>query len=213
MHVKQFSTGGDRNFAYLAADEPSGEAMVVDPSFTPETVARYAVDTGFTVRWVFNTHRHFDHSNGNAVMERLTGVRALAFGDTDPETGIVVSDGAVFPLGDLEVRVLHTPGHTPDSICLLAGDAVFTGDTLFVGKVGGTDYGEGARAEYESLHGKLLTLPEETRVFPGHDVGVAPSSTIGREKETNPFLLRPDFASFVHLKRTWLEYKRKHGIA
>ena len=88
-----------------------------------------------------------------------------------------------------------------------------TGDTLFVGKVGGTDYGAGARAEYDSLHRKLMVLPDETEVWPGHDVGVAPRSTIGHEKRTNPFLRCEDFAAFVELKRNWLEYKRRHGIA
>jgi glyoxylase-like metal-dependent hydrolase (beta-lactamase superfamily II) len=81
-----------------------------------------------------------------------------------------------------------------------------------VGKVGGTDYGPGAREEYDSLHSKLMTLPDETEVWPGHDYGVAPNSTIGHEKQTNPFILRETFEEFVDLKRNWLEYKREHGI-
>ena len=100
----------------------------------------------------------------------------------------------------LETRTPEEPGK------------LITGDTLFVGKVGGTDYGEEARREYESLHRKLLTLPAETEVWPGHDVGVAPSSTIGHERRTNPFLLRRSFDEFVELKCSWLEYKREHGI-
>ncbi len=98
-------------------------------------------------------------------------------------------------------------------MCILVGDAVFTGDTLFVGKVGGTDLGEGARTEYDSLHQRLLALPDDTRVYPGHDVGVAPKSTIGHERETNPFLLQLDFEAFVNLKRNWAAYKKEHGIA
>jgi hydroxyacylglutathione hydrolase len=117
------------------------------------------------------------------------------------------------PLGNLEITILHTPGHTSDAICFYIGDAVFTGDTLFVGKVGGTDFGAGAQAEYDSLRQKLLALPGGTRVFPGHDVGVAPESTIAHEQETNPFLVQPDFESFLHLKRTWAAYKKEHGIA
>ena len=109
--------------------------------------------------------------------------------------------------------VLHTPGHTEDSICLYVGDAVFTGDTLFVGKIGGTDFGAQARAEYESLHQKLLVLPDTTRVFPGHHYGTAPESTIGHERRTNPFLIQPDFETFVDLKRNWTAYKKAHGIA
>lgn len=115
-------------------------------------------------------------------------------------------------MGNLEIRIIHTPGHTKDSICIYIGDGVFTGDTLFVGKVGGTDFGSQAEAEYNSLHKKLLTLPDSTRVFPGHDYGTSPESTILRERQTNPFLLRPDIESFIELKRNWTEYKKKHGI-
>lgn len=95
---------------------------------------------------------------------------------------------------------------------MVAGDALFTGDTLFVGKVGGTDFGALVAEEYHSLHEKLMTLPENTRVFPGHDYGIAPHSTIGNEKKTNPFILQPDLDAFIDLKRNWAEYKRKHGI-
>jgi glyoxylase-like metal-dependent hydrolase (beta-lactamase superfamily II) len=89
---------------------------------------------------------------------------------------------------------------------------LITGDTLFVGKVGGTDLGPGARAEYESLFGKLLKLNEDVEVWPGHDYGVRPSSTIGEERRENPFLLCGSFEEFVDLKRNWTQYKREHGI-
>jgi glyoxylase-like metal-dependent hydrolase (beta-lactamase superfamily II) len=213
MLIKQFKTGGDRNFGYLIADEGSKKAVVVDPSFSPERIVDFARERGYRIVYVFVTHDHFDHTNGNAVIERLTGVRPLLYGETDRETGIRVEDGASFPIGELEVRILHTPGHTEDSICLHIGDAVFTGDTLFVGKVGGTDYDAGAWDEYASLHEKLLALPDATRVFPGHDYGTSPDSTIGKEKKTNPFLFQPDFEAFVGLKRNWLVYKKEHGIA
>ena len=213
MLIHPIRTGGDRNFAYVVADESSRTAVVIDPSYTPEKVVRAARESGLEIARVFCTHDHSDHTNGNAMVEQLTGTRALLFADTDPATGRRVEDGASFPLGSLTIRVIHTPGHTPDSICLHIGDAVFTGDTLFVGKVGGTDLGDGAKAEYESLHERLLSLPEETRVFPGHDVGVTPDSTIQHERETNPFLLAPDYESFVDLKRNWAAYKKEHGIA
>ena len=213
MLVHQIQTGGDRNFAYLVGDESTRRAAVIDPSYTPRAVVQAAQENGLTIVRAFCTHDHHDHTNGNAEFERLTGIRPLLFGDTDPETGRTVEDGASFPLGELTIRIVHTPGHTADSICLHIGDAVFTGDTLFVGKVGGTDLGVGARTEYDSLHDKLLTLPGETRVFPGHDVGVKPESTIQHERETNPFLLRPDVGSFIELKRNWAAYKEEHGIA
>lgn len=213
MFVKQFRTGGDRNFGYLVADEASGEACVIDASYAPEEIVEFAREHGYGIQYVFSTHDHYDHTNGNRVVEGMTGKRALLYGDTDPRTGRRIADGAQLPLGSLLVTVLHTPGHTPDAICILVDGAVFTGDTLFVGKVGGTDLGEGARAEYASLHSKLMALPDETKVYPGHDVGVAPVSTVAHERETNPFLLQADYAAFVDLKRNWAEYKRDHGIA
>jgi glyoxylase-like metal-dependent hydrolase (beta-lactamase superfamily II) len=213
MFVRQFLIGGDRNFAYLIADDASKQAVVVDPSYSPGTIVDFAHQQGYTIQYIFSTHGHYDHTNGNAEIEKLTGTAPLLFGDTDPQTGIKVAGGAIFPLGELRVTVIHTPGHTTDSICLYIGDAVFTGDTLFVGKIGGTDFGKQAKTEYYSLHQKLLTLPDETRVFPGHNYGVAPESTIGHERETNPFLLQPDFEAFVDLKRNWTAYKQAHGIA
>lgn len=213
MLTKQFRVGGDRNFGYLVADENTKLAAVIDPSYSPDMIVDFARKEGYEIRYILNTHLHFDHTNGNESARQLTGVTPLAFGDIDPGSGVEVADDARFPLGDLEVRIIHTPGHTRDSICVLVGDALFTGDTLFVGKVGGTDLGEQARTEYDSLHKKLLVLPDATRVFPGHDYGTAPESTIEQERQSNPFLTRPDLESFVDLKRNWAEYKRKHGIA
>jgi len=210
--IRQFQTGGDRNFGYLAADYLGMEALVVDPSPSPEDILEFVRDEDFVIKYLFNTHSHFDHVGGNEMMETVTGNLPLTFGSEDPSTGLKVTDGARLPLGGLEFTVLHTPGHTPDSICLHLGEAVITGDTLFVGKVGRTDSAPQAEEMYHSLHDKLLTLPDETRVFPGHDYGASPVSTIGRERRENPFLLQPDIPSFIHLKENWAEYKKKHGI-
>ena len=212
MFVRQFLTGGDRNFGYLVADDSSKLAVIIDPSYAPENIFNAAEEAGFTIEYVFNTHNHYDHTNGNGVIMKLTGLYPLLYEDIESRSGMRVSDGAEFPLGRLQIKVLHTPGHTTDSMCLRIHDAVFTGDTLFVGKVGGTDFGENARIEYKSLHNKLLSLPDATRVFPGHNYGVAPESTIGHERKTNPFLLQPDVYAFIDLKKNWLAYKRAHGI-
>ena len=213
MFVKTFHTGGDRNLAYLVADDRTNDAVVIDPSYAPEVIVAFAQQNGYHVVYAFCTHDHHDHTNGNPEFERITGIRPLLFGDRDAKSGTLVEDNVTFPFGDLVLRILHAPGHTPDSICLLVEDAIFTGDTLFVGKVGGTDLGDGAEREYGSLQQVLMKLPDDTRVFPGHDVGIASESTIGRERETNPFLLRPNLESFVDLKRNWATYKKEHGIA
>ncbi|NTU57912.1 MAG: MBL fold metallo-hydrolase [Chlorobiaceae bacterium] len=212
LQVHQFRTGGDRNFGYLCADDLTGEAFAVDVSFSPAAIVDYASGRGWKIVYAFSTHGHSDHCNGNAEFERLAGVGVLLFGDRCLRTGTHVKDGAVFALGTGRFSILHTPGHTPDSICILAGDALFTGDTLFVGKVGGTWNDDDARQEYRSLHDKLMSLPESIRVFPGHDYGTAPFSTIGDEKTTNPFILQQDIDAFMHLKCNWAAYKKAHGI-
>lgn len=210
--VEQVRTGGDRNFGYLAAEGPGGRGALIDPSYSPERLLRRAADLGVSIDYIFITHLHGDHTAAVSRAERLTGRKRLFFEESDPATGLKVVQGSRFPLGSLDVEVLHTPGHSPDSICLLAGDALFSGDTLFVGKVGGTDLGEGARAQFVSLRRVLLSLPDGIRVFPGHDYGTSPQSTIGNERRTNPFLLRTDFDSFRELKENWAAYKKRHGV-
>ena len=213
MLVKQFFVGGDRNFGYLAADETSRKAMVIDPAYNPDMVFNFAEENDFKVNYIFNTHNHWDHINGNSGAEKRSDIKPVGFNDKEKLTGARVTDGAIFTLGKFEIQIIYTPGHTDDCICILVDDALFTGDTLFVGKVGGTDYGKQAQREYDSLHNKILKLPNNIRVFPGHDYGTAPESTIQKEKETNPFLLRPDFESFVQLKMNWVAYKKEHNIA
>jgi hydroxyacylglutathione hydrolase len=212
MIVEQFRTGGDRNFGYLVADEVSKNAIVIDASYNPGMIVRFAAEHGFVIRFVFSTHGHDDHTNGNEAVRRLTGLVPLLFGDTCPLTGITVEESALFPLGSLDARILHTPGHTNDSICIHIGDALFTGDTLFTGKVGGTGTEVQARDEYRSLQ-KLMLLSGETKVYPGHDYGLSPISSISKEQASNPFLLQGDFNSFLALKRNWAVYKKTHGIA
>lgn len=211
MIFEQIRVGGDRNFAYLIGDETSKEGAVVDPSFNPELVLERSAAFGLAVKYLINTHGHIDHSNGNDHVMTQASPVFLAWGKPD------AGDGRTMSLGQVELTFLHTPGHTEDSLCVLARQAgapgkLVTGDTLFVGKVGGTDLGEGARREYDSLHKRLMILPDDTEVWPGHDYGLAPDSTIGHERKTNPFLLRDSLESFVDLKRNWAEYKLQHGI-
>jgi len=217
MRIERLLTGGDRNFGYVLADEQTGRAALVDASYDPDRLVRWAESEGYSITHILTTHDHADHANGNARARELTGAQVVMHVDGAGEADIRVNDGDTIAVGRLEVRVIGTPGHNPSHVCYYVEErgkrAVFTGDTLFVGKVGGTDFGEGARLEYESLHTKLMGLPADTRVLPGHDVGVKPESTIGHERQHNPFLVQPDLEAFVRLKRTWPEYKKAHNIA
>ncbi len=212
MFFRQIRAGGDRNFSYIVADEFTGKAAIIDPGMGADEELSLLKNNGLTLIYIINTHSHSDHTGGNAVLSGHTGAKIAMDTSARTRKDIGLSDGDVLKLGSLELHIIHTPGHTQDSICILAEKELVTGDTLFVGKVGGTGYGKDARDEYESLHKKLMTLPPETRVWPGHDYGARPSSTIGDELKENPFILRDSFESFVELKRNWLEYKKEHGI-
>jgi glyoxylase-like metal-dependent hydrolase (beta-lactamase superfamily II) len=212
MIFHQIRAGGDRNFAYLMADKDGGKAALFDPPADDSLYRPLLEKHRLTVTYIFATHGHGDHTWGIPDTAGRTGGRVAAHSKNPIDASIRVDDGDTLELGSLTLTIIHTPGHTDDSICILGGNKLVTGDTLFVGKVGGTDFGQGARKEYDSIHKKLMTLDDDVEVYPGHDYGVAPTSTIGHERRTNPFILRDSFESFVELKRNWLEYKRKHGI-
>jgi hydroxyacylglutathione hydrolase len=212
MLFEQIPAGGDRNFSYLVADESSKEAAIIDPGCPPDNELILIRKHSLILRYIINTHDHYDHTGGNAALARATGAKIAMHELAHSWHDITLHGGDILNLGTIELRIIHTPGHTPDSICILANNELMTGDTLFVGKVGGTGFGQDAREEYESIHTRLMTLPPQTRVWPGHDVGVRKSSTIGDEKRENPFILRESFESFLELKKNWAEYKRIHGI-
>jgi glyoxylase-like metal-dependent hydrolase (beta-lactamase superfamily II) len=125
-----------------------------------------------------------------------------------------VKDNEELTLGSVKLRFLHTPGHIPDHVCVLAGNKLLTGDILFVGKIGGTGPRfphSDPRHQWDSLQ-RLMTLDPQIEVWPGHDYGIQTSSTIGHEIATNPFLLTKTFEEFIHLKEHWAEYKKAHNI-
>ncbi len=212
MIFEQIRAGGDRNFSYVIADGKSHDAAIVDPGESPDQEVKVLKDNCLNLKYIINTHGHYDHTGGNAALKSRTGALVAAHALSSVDYDIGLADGDTLSIGGVTLEIIHTPGHTHDSICILAESELVTGDTLFVGKVGGTGFGKDARDEYDSLHEKLMTLPPETRVWPGHDYGVRPSSTIDSELKTNPFLLRDSFDSFADLKQNWLQYKQEHGI-
>jgi hydroxyacylglutathione hydrolase len=210
MIFKQLESGGDRNYAYLIASKKTREGAVVDPSPDTLKVIEAAKKEGVEIKYVINTHSHFDHSVGNVHFSNVRTGKTVTFINCGP--GTEVKNGQSLSFGELELEFINTPGHTADSICIKVKDKLITGDTLFVGKVGGTYSNSDAKIEFESLK-LIMALSPATEVWPGHNYGVRQNSTIGLELENNPFIKRlGDFGEFLWLKQNWARYKQEHGI-
>jgi hydroxyacylglutathione hydrolase len=209
---EQIRAGGDRNFGYLLGDRDAREAVLIDPSYSPDAFVERARDQGLTVTHVVNTHGHPDHVNGNARAVALTGARVAAHPALAPDRPL--QDGDEIAIGRLRLTCYHVPGHCPDHLLLheRTSDVGITGDLLFVGKVGGTSSDDDARTEWTSLQRLMSVLPETATIWPGHDYGVRPSSTLALEKRTNPFLLCRDIDAFLRLKATWPAFKQQRGL-
>src|SRR4030065_1227473 len=196
--IKQFSD----NFSYVLADEAVGEAVVVDSSYNVDEIVRILKAENLRLKYVINTHGHSDHTDGNDELRSTFGGKIVAHKVSKAEHDMQVDDGDVLSLGAVRIRVIHTPGHTPDSICLLVDDkTLLTGDTLFVRECGRTDLpGGDPRSLYESFFNKLLKLDDAVVVYPGPDYGPKPFSTIGEERMYN-YVLQPrslgEFISFM----------------
>ncbi len=195
MFFGQVKERGD-NFSYIIADEEKGEAAVVDPSFNAEVIIRILKEKGFRLKYIFNTHNHRDHTAENEKLKAVTDARIVAHRLTKVAKSVSVDDGDVLKVGSIGIKVIYTPGHTSDSICLLANGKLLTGDTLFVGECGRTDFGN-PEDMYRSLFDKLMELDDAVEVYPGHDYGPKPSSTIGEERRTNYVLEKRTLEEFV----------------
>jgi glyoxylase-like metal-dependent hydrolase (beta-lactamase superfamily II) len=194
---KQIKYRGD-NFSYVIADENTKESAVVDPSYNVDAISMLVHDQNFTVKYVINTHSHGDHTAGNEDIRSAFGAKIVAHKLSKARKDIAVVEGEVLKLGRVMIKVVHTPGHSPEGICLLVDGKVLTGDTLFVGECGRTDLAGGSAEDmYQSLFDKLAKLDDRTEVYPGHDYGPKPHSTIGEEKRTNYVLEKRTLDEFV----------------
>ncbi len=201
MLFSQLRNRGD-NFSYVIADEVSREAAVVDPSFNANAIIQLLRNHDIKLKYVINTHNHVDHTAGNEEVRSILGARIVAHKLSKLDKDISVIDGDVIEVGKISIKVIHTPGHSPDGICLLVDGKLLTGDTLFVGECGRTDLHGGKSEElYHSLFNKLLKLDENVEVYPGHDYGSKTSSTIGEEKRTNYTLKKRTLKEFVEFMR------------
>ncbi len=190
--VMQIAVGQMANFTYIIADEENGEAAVIDPSWDLDKIIQTLKKNNWRAKYIINTHTHFDHVLGNEQIAELTGAKIVQHKNSKLEKDIAVSDGDTIEIGSIRLRVLFTPGHSKDSICLLHDDQfIFTGDTLFVGNCGRVDLpGSDAKEMYDSLFNRLAKLDENLILYPGHNYGPTSVSTIGHEKKTN-YVLQP----------------------
>jgi len=201
MFFKQIKYRGD-NFSYVIADETTREAAVVDPSFNADAIIRLLVNRNFDVQYVINTHHHRDHVAGNEEFRSRFRAKIIAHKLAPFYKDICVMDGDVVRVGRVVIKVIHTPGHTPDGICLLVDGKLLTGDTLFVGECGRTDLPGGSSEDmYYSLFNKLMKLNDDIEVYPGHDYGQKPYSTIGLERRTNYTLERRTLDEFIEFMK------------
>jgi glyoxylase-like metal-dependent hydrolase (beta-lactamase superfamily II) len=203
MFFRQIKQYGD-NFSYIIADETAKEAAVVDPSFNTDAITRLLKENGLRLKYIINTHGHGDHTAGNEDIKHAFGAKIVAHKLSNINKDISVDDGEVILVGKIPIKIIHTPGHTRDGICLFVdGKLLLTGDTLFVGECGRTDLPGGSPEEmYASLFGKLMKLDDDVEVYPGHDYGSKPHSTIGFEKRTNYVLERRTLEEFIEFMRS-----------
>ena len=208
MAIQTFVVGPLQSNSYLVVDERSRQAAVIDPGMESESVLEAVHDEGLRVESVIITHGHFDHVFSSAAFKAETGAQVIMHPDDvplllempetarffgfkappPPQPDRLVREGDVIKVGDLALRVLETPGHTPGGISLCLDIAGFVGDTLFAGAVVRTDLRGGSLdALLRSIRTKLLTLPDWTVVYPGHGA----STSIGAERRDNPFLQAP----------------------
>lgn len=200
MIFNSFLVGGCKS--YLVGCETAREAVLIDPELSLINSYRGAAgQLGLHIRYVIDTHTHADHFSASRELSKIMAALVVAHRlSPAPFVDLRLDDGDMLVAGNLKLKVMHTPGHTQDSMCLVMDDRVFTGDALLIGGTGRTDLPTGnPHALHESLFEKILKLPPEMLVFPAHDYKGRDHSTIGAEVAENPRVKKTGRAAFVEM--------------
>lgn len=208
IFLKQLELGPMENFIYLIGCSETKECAVVDPAWQVDTLLREAKNSGYRITKALISHHHFDHTNGLEELLSATDIPVYIHKkDASQLKGmkgnLVACEGAdVVSIGHIKISCLHTPGHTRGSQCFLAENRLISGDTLFVNNCGRVDLPDSSPEDLFHSLSKLAALPEETLLYPGHNYGAQPSSSIAEEKTKNPYLVAArqnlsDFLRFV----------------
>lgn len=187
MKVEQFLVGEMANFTYVIVDENNKDSIIVDPSWNLEIIFEYLKRNSLSNRYIINTHSHFDHIYGNEQVKSKTGAKVIQHKLSPLEKDIEVDEGELVEFGDSKIKIIHTPGHSRDSICLIVDDKIMlTGDTVFVGSCGRLDLPGGNPHEmFDSIYSKLVNLDGNLTILPGHHYGSSKTSTLQKEFESN----------------------------
>jgi hydroxyacylglutathione hydrolase len=189
MKIAQIPVGGMLNFSYIVYDEKNSIGAIIDPSWDLEKLLVFLEKNNITAKYIINTHTHFDHILGNDHISEITKAQIIQHEKSTRKKERSVVDHENIRIGELNLEVLYTPGHSEDSICLIVNkESIITGDTLFVGNCGRVDLpGSNPEKMYDSLS-KVANLDDSLVVYPGHNYGSTPTSTILDEKTNNPML-------------------------
>jgi len=194
LYVRQLKLGPMENFVYLVGAEGARETAIVDPAWDVAAGLRAAEEDGRTITHALISHHHFDHVNGLPEVLAQGAIRVFAHRADVPRLApelqrevTPLDAGEAVEVGPLRIAAMHTPGHTPGSTCWHAGDGLFAGDTVFVNACGRCDLAGGdPEAMFQSLK-RVSQLPDDVRLYPGHDYGDVPVSSVARERERNPY--------------------------
>ena len=207
LYLKQMELGPMENFVYLVGSKDTREVFVVDPAWQVDTVLRVAKDEDLKIIGALVSHYHFDHTNG---IEELLGSldvpiyvnkKDVPYLSVSADSVKAIDAGAKVKAGNVEITMVHTPGHTPGSQCFHVRDHLISGDTLFIGACGRTDLPGGSAKElYHSLTGTLMKMSDSTVLCPGHNYSDKPTTTMGSEKKNNPYLMCDSLENFLRFR-------------